>query len=256
MQISNIGFWESWRRSESINMKRVWSQMGGALSGLLPWQHTLHAIEGKKDLKYIIRTCLVGFRCAVVPWLDDVTQTHSNPNLHWSVPGRFGIGVKAYFIFLRYLIYLNLLHCALIGGFILGPTAFYGRSNSSGESADYSKSTTIQCRLLEKTLLCCSLWFYRTFEVWRQWFSFGFLPWIRKGLFNCVCVLCLFSTSVSCYLTNLLLSTGLLGSFSSLLWFLYSRFPEFDVFEYTSAVPRWNLHRLLPQSHHGGPQVS
>ncbi|XP_037328859.2 transmembrane channel-like protein 7 isoform X1 [Pungitius pungitius] len=90
MQISNIGFWESWRRSQSINRKRVWDQMGGALSGLLPWQHTLHAIEG-----------------------------------------RFGVGVKAYFVFLRYLVYLNILHCALVGGFILGPTAFYGRSNSS-----------------------------------------------------------------------------------------------------------------------------
>ncbi|XP_044047327.1 transmembrane channel-like protein 7 isoform X2 [Siniperca chuatsi] len=90
MQISNIGFWESWRRSQSINRKRVWAQMVGALSGLLPWQHTLHIIEG-----------------------------------------RFGVGVKAYFVFLRYLVYLNLLHCALIWGFILGPTTFYGRSNSS-----------------------------------------------------------------------------------------------------------------------------
>ncbi|XP_035039734.2 transmembrane channel-like protein 7 isoform X2 [Hippoglossus stenolepis] len=90
MQISNIGFWESWRRSQSINRKKVWVQMGGALSGLLPWQPTLRSIEG-----------------------------------------RFGVGVKAYFVFLRYLIYLNILHCALIGGFILGPSTFYGRGNSS-----------------------------------------------------------------------------------------------------------------------------
>ncbi|XP_070771490.1 transmembrane channel-like protein 8 [Enoplosus armatus] len=90
MQISNVGFWESWRRNQSITRKRIWAQMRGALSGLLPWQHTLHAIEG-----------------------------------------RFGVGVKAYFVFLRYLVYLNLLHCALIWGFILGPTTFYGRSNSS-----------------------------------------------------------------------------------------------------------------------------
>ncbi|TKS69094.1 Transmembrane channel-like protein 7 [Collichthys lucidus] len=94
MQISNIGFWESWRQSQSITRKRVWVQMGGALSSLLPWQHILHAIEGK-----------------------------------------FGVGVKAYFVFLRYLVYLNLLNCTLTSGFILGPTAFYGRSISSGESA-------------------------------------------------------------------------------------------------------------------------
>ncbi|CAJ1053728.1 transmembrane channel-like protein 7 [Xyrichtys novacula] len=90
MQRNNIGFWESWRRSQSINAKRIWAQMGGALSSLLPWRRTLHAIEG-----------------------------------------RFGVGVKSYFIFLRYLICLNLLHCALISGFILGPTAYYGRSKNS-----------------------------------------------------------------------------------------------------------------------------
>ncbi|GAA6220228.1 transmembrane channel-like protein 7 [Lates japonicus] len=90
IEISNVGFWESWRRSQSINRKRVWAQMGEVLSGLLPWQHTLHTIEG-----------------------------------------RFGVGVKSYFVFLRYLIYLNLLHCALIWGFILGPTTFYGRRNGS-----------------------------------------------------------------------------------------------------------------------------
>ncbi|XP_072240432.1 transmembrane channel-like protein 7 [Leuresthes tenuis] len=90
MQINNIGFWESWSRSQSINRKRVRTHVGEALSGLLPWQHTLHKIEG-----------------------------------------RFGVGVKSYFVFLRYLIYLNLLHCVFIGGFILGPTGFYGRGNGS-----------------------------------------------------------------------------------------------------------------------------
>ncbi|XP_067439971.1 transmembrane channel-like protein 7 [Thunnus thynnus] len=88
MQTSNIGFWESWRRSQSIYRKRAWEQLGGALASLLPWQHTLRTIQG-----------------------------------------RFGIGVKAYFVFLRYLIFLNILYCALIWGFILGPTTFYSRSN-------------------------------------------------------------------------------------------------------------------------------
>ncbi|XP_065809242.1 transmembrane channel-like protein 7 isoform X2 [Labrus bergylta] len=45
MQRSKISCWESWRRSQNIATKRVWAQMGGALSGLLPWQHTLHTIE-------------------------------------------------------------------------------------------------------------------------------------------------------------------------------------------------------------------
>lgn len=94
MQISNIGVWESWRRSQSISRKRVWAHMGGAISYLLPWKRTLHVVEG-----------------------------------------RFGVGVKAYFVFLRYLVFLNLLHCALICGFILGPT-FYGRGSNSNSSSD------------------------------------------------------------------------------------------------------------------------
>ncbi|XP_061578515.1 transmembrane channel-like protein 7 [Cololabis saira] len=85
IQRSNIGSWQSWRRSQSISMKRVWTQMGDSLSRLLPLQHTLHQIEG-----------------------------------------RFGVGVKAYFVFLRYLIYLNLLHCILVCGFIVVPTVVYG----------------------------------------------------------------------------------------------------------------------------------
>ncbi|XP_020786038.1 transmembrane channel-like protein 7 [Boleophthalmus pectinirostris] len=90
MQKTRIGFWESWRRSQSINRRRAWEQIGEALRGLVPWQRTLHTIES-----------------------------------------RFGVGVKAYFVFLRYLVYLNLLLCALVGGLILGPTAFYGNGNNS-----------------------------------------------------------------------------------------------------------------------------
>lgn len=84
MQKTTIGFWASWRRSQSINRRRAWEQIGQAVRGLVPWQHTLHIIEG-----------------------------------------RFGVGVKTYFVLLRYLVYLNLLFCVLIGGFILGPTAVY-----------------------------------------------------------------------------------------------------------------------------------
>ncbi|XP_033831298.1 transmembrane channel-like protein 7 [Periophthalmus magnuspinnatus] len=90
MQKSRIGVWESWRRSQSIYRRRVREQTGEALRGLVPWQRTLHSIEG-----------------------------------------RFGVGVKAYFVFLRYLVYLNLLLCALVGGLILGPTAFYGKGMRS-----------------------------------------------------------------------------------------------------------------------------
>lgn len=88
MQRNDIGFWESWRRSQSINRKRVFAQMREVLSGLLPWQQTLR-----------------------------------------NIGGRFGVGVKSYFVFLRYLICLNLLHCLFISGFILVPIAFNGRTN-------------------------------------------------------------------------------------------------------------------------------
>uniref|UniRef100_A0A667WIX5 Transmembrane channel-like protein n=1 Tax=Myripristis murdjan TaxID=586833 RepID=A0A667WIX5_9TELE len=95
LEIRSVGFWESWRRSQSINRKRVWAGVRGALSSLLPWQHVLHSIEG-----------------------------------------RFGVGVKSYFVFLRYLVYMNLLHCVVISSFILGPTAFYGREPLTFEDDD------------------------------------------------------------------------------------------------------------------------
>uniref|UniRef100_A0A3Q4N9V7 Transmembrane channel-like protein n=1 Tax=Neolamprologus brichardi TaxID=32507 RepID=A0A3Q4N9V7_NEOBR len=81
LENNDINFWESWRKTQSTNRKRVREQIKEALSGLVPWRQTLRTIEGK-----------------------------------------FGVGVKSYFVFLRYLIYLNLLHCVLIGGFIV----FYG----------------------------------------------------------------------------------------------------------------------------------
>ncbi|XP_049575807.1 transmembrane channel-like protein 7 isoform X1 [Syngnathus scovelli] len=90
VQTSNIGFWESWRQSQTTNNKRVWSKLGEAISRPVPWKHTLHVIEG-----------------------------------------RFGVGVNAYFVFLRYLVYLNLVNSAVICAFILGPTAFYGRGNTT-----------------------------------------------------------------------------------------------------------------------------
>lgn len=65
--------------------------------------------------------------------------------------GRFGIGVEAYFVFLRYLVGLNLLHSAFVWGFILGPTIAYG--NNTGESVRAMNQPTARGRLLNSFLL-------------------------------------------------------------------------------------------------------
>ncbi|XP_073732539.1 transmembrane channel-like protein 7 [Misgurnus anguillicaudatus] len=41
------------------------------------------------------------------------------------IEGQFGVGIKAYFGFLRYLLGLNLLYCAIISGSVLTPTLLY-----------------------------------------------------------------------------------------------------------------------------------
>lgn len=46
LQRHSIGNWESWRRSQQTTWRRIKEHVGGALSRLLPWSHTLHKIEG------------------------------------------------------------------------------------------------------------------------------------------------------------------------------------------------------------------
>ncbi|XP_030627935.1 transmembrane channel-like protein 7 [Chanos chanos] len=46
------------------------------------------------------------------------------------IEGKFGVGVKAYFVFLRYLLFLNLLHFIIIAGTVLIPTVLYDKNVS------------------------------------------------------------------------------------------------------------------------------
>lgn len=48
MQSGNIGAWESWRRSRGTRCRKLWGQIKDALANLLPWQHTLRSIKGKR----------------------------------------------------------------------------------------------------------------------------------------------------------------------------------------------------------------
>uniref|UniRef100_A0A9J8AFC5 Transmembrane channel-like protein n=1 Tax=Cyprinus carpio carpio TaxID=630221 RepID=A0A9J8AFC5_CYPCA len=90
LQRRSIGYWDSWRQSQQKTRRRLKEHVGGAVSGLLPWRHTLHKIEGQ-----------------------------------------FGVGVKAYFVFLRYLLCLNLLYCVIIIGSVLTPTLVSRAQDSS-----------------------------------------------------------------------------------------------------------------------------
>ncbi|KAK3533065.1 hypothetical protein QTP70_006585 [Hemibagrus guttatus] len=46
-----------------------------------------------------------------------------------NIEGKFGVGVKAYFVFLRYLLFLNFLNCAIISASVLSPS-LYNRTAS------------------------------------------------------------------------------------------------------------------------------
>ncbi|KAJ8377112.1 hypothetical protein SKAU_G00076920 [Synaphobranchus kaupii] len=58
--------------------------------------------------------------CGMQPW---------RKSLH-TVEGKFGVGVKAYFTFLRYLLYLNLIHCLFISGLALTPALLYRKNKT------------------------------------------------------------------------------------------------------------------------------
>ncbi|XP_055358665.1 transmembrane channel-like protein 7 isoform X2 [Betta splendens] len=134
MHLQDAGFWKTWWTTQSIKRRRAWEQMSETLSGLLPWQHTLHVIEGRKPAE--------SWNLVRAP-SHAAAQCCCSPNTDcWCVSGKFGVGVKAYFVFFRYLICLNLLHCAMICGFILGPTALYGSSKFS-ELLQFRKNDSV-----------------------------------------------------------------------------------------------------------------
>ncbi|XP_043108831.1 transmembrane channel-like protein 7 [Puntigrus tetrazona] len=96
LQRHSIGHWDSWRRSQNKTKQRLKEHVGGAISALLPWRHTLYKIEGQ-----------------------------------------FGVGVKAYFVFLRYLLCLNLLYCFIITGSVLTPSLVFRRSSEDHGSLGF-----------------------------------------------------------------------------------------------------------------------
>ncbi|KAG5853513.1 hypothetical protein ANANG_G00026760 [Anguilla anguilla] len=66
-----------------------------------------------------LREQVVRTMCGLQPW---------RKALH-TIEGKFGVGVKAYFTFLRFLLYLNLIHCLVISGLALTPVLLYGKHN-------------------------------------------------------------------------------------------------------------------------------
>lgn len=113
LQKRSIGSWDAWRRSQQTTRRRLKEQVGRAVSGLLPWRHMIHRIEGQ-----------------------------------------FGVGVKAYFVFLRYLLGLNLLYCVIIGGSVLVPTLVYRGESTETQNPDWSslyKDMFVGSGVLEKS---------------------------------------------------------------------------------------------------------
>lgn len=54
LQRCSIDYWDSWRRSRQTTRRRLKEHVGGALSRLLPWSHTLHKIEGDCRIRWCV----------------------------------------------------------------------------------------------------------------------------------------------------------------------------------------------------------
>lgn len=242
MQISSIGWWESWSRSQSISRRRVWSHMGEALSGLMPWRHTFHAIEGKAVLKFRLEIHLVS--CYTLWPLKNADTLFLQASLEsaWS-PTLFSS--DTWFSWTSF-------------------TALWRGVSSWGPLHFMAGETTVVSKLL---LTDCCHWNTPQSSVMQtsclcdltETLQFGgndsvldfFLGTVRLLLPCWVLFLLTLSLMLSCNLSV----AGLPESFSSFLWLLHPWLPLSEVSEHAPVVPVRHPHHHPPQPRHGGPQV-
>ncbi|XP_034043417.1 transmembrane channel-like protein 7 isoform X2 [Thalassophryne amazonica] len=111
-----------------------------------------------------------------------------------SIEGRFGVGVKSYFVLLRYLICVNLLHCLLICVSIVGPAVLHGRSDSwdllrfgDGDSVlDFFLGTVRTC----DSSVCCQCQCVLTISVLQGYLDRSpvFFGFFTRGSLNLPCL--------------------------------------------------------------------
>ncbi|XP_039529529.1 transmembrane channel-like protein 7 isoform X2 [Pimephales promelas] len=67
------------------------------------------------------------------------------------IEGQFGVGVKAYFVFLRYLLCLNLLYCVIIAGSVLTPTLVFRKDSGHSNQIFGYKDIFVGSGVLENS---------------------------------------------------------------------------------------------------------
>nr|XP_023672727.1 transmembrane channel-like protein 7 [Paramormyrops kingsleyae] len=85
-----------------------------------------------------------------------------------SIEGKFGVGVKVYFAFLRYLVYLNLISCLLTGGLIQAPEFIFDVDNRLYYHGGF-KNVSVLHFLLGTGVLEHSPVFYRFYKPVLHW---------------------------------------------------------------------------------------
>uniref|UniRef100_A0A3B4EF79 Transmembrane channel-like protein n=1 Tax=Pygocentrus nattereri TaxID=42514 RepID=A0A3B4EF79_PYGNA len=161
----------------------IYEQLPSSLSKRRDWSSTQPlkmlplSLQEKKEIRFVKRSSLI---CRNInPWkswtqsqqiarrrLREQLEMFFSGLLPWKrtlnkIEGGFGVGVKAYFVFLRYLLCLNLLNCAIIIGSVLIPSLIVGNRRYRTQKNDSVLDIFLGSGFLERSPIFYTFYEYK-----------------------------------------------------------------------------------------------
>lgn len=143
MRVPVVSSQQSWRRKKARTLRRIRETVQQSLHFLTLWGRTLQKIGGKYAFEKKKKNHYCQRKLLILQHLMTVLSVFFFASLvigcFFYPTGNFGGGVQSFFLFLRFLVLLNLVTSLLIAAFVLVPSIIF---NSSSSSASASASTS------------------------------------------------------------------------------------------------------------------